>query len=276
MSDVFLERTGFTTLYDRIASVLVSINLQEQVTSKKSILIKPNLVVASPASTGMTTDPRVIAAIVKWLAKDASVDKKHIIIGEGGVTGTTDKAFKVNGIGETAAELGVKLVNLNKDERVEVEVSDPLSLEKASLARTAVEADFIISVPSLKIHSMAITTLSLKNMMGAILPKGVMHTELNKRIADLCSVLKPDLAVIDGIIGGEVDEVSGNPVEMNTIIISTDPVAADAVGSAVMSVDPGRLDYLKYASQKGLGKGDLLDVNVIGQRIEDVRKRFKT
>jgi len=158
---------------------------------------------------------------------------------------------------------------------VDVKVSNPLSLEKVSIARTVHEMTYIISIPSLKIHSMATTTLSLKNMMGAILPKGIMHTELDKRIADLNSVVKPDLSVIDGIIGAEGDEVHGDPVKMNTIIISEDPVAADAVGSAIMEVNPQYLDYLKFAHQKGLGECDLDKIELQGEKIVDIRKKFK-
>lgn len=268
-------KTGFSNLENELASVLDDTRLHTTVKNKKSILIKPNLVVAEPPSTGLTTDPRTVAAIIRWLVNKADVDKKNIIVGEGGITGSTDRAFEVSGMIGMAAELGIKTVNLNKDERIEVRVPDPLSLKTASLARTAVEADFIISVPSLKIHSMAVTTLSLKNMMGAILPKGVMHTELDKRIADLCSVVKPDLAVIDGIIAAEIDEVNGSPVEMNTVIISTDPVAADAVGSAVMGIDPEQLDYLKHAEEKRLGTRDLAEIHVKGNSIENVLKKFK-
>ncbi len=61
--------------------------------------------------------------------------------------------------------------------------------------------------------------------MGALASKGSMHTgSLSKNIVDLASILRPSISVIDGIIGGEGHETSGNPVEMNLVIAGTDPV----------------------------------------------------
>ncbi|MHA2330150.1 MAG: DUF362 domain-containing protein, partial [Candidatus Hodarchaeales archaeon] len=238
LSKVFLVKSNFDKLGYELESIFDIINLHKLIENKKKILIKPNLVTAAPPSSGLTTDPRIVEIVVDWLINHASIKKDFIIIGEGGMTGVTEEAFRVSGMAKMAARLGIQTVNLNKDNRVEVDIPQPLSLKTASLAETAIEADFIISIPSLKVHSMAVTTLSLKNMMGTILPKGIMHRNLDKRIADLCCVVTPDLAIIDGIVGAEKDEVHGSPVEMNITIVSTDPVAADAVGSAVMGIEP--------------------------------------
>ena len=64
---------------------------------------------------------------------------------------------------------------------------------------------------------------------------------LSKNIADLASVLKPSISVIDGVIAGEGHENSGNPVEMNLVIVATDPVAVDSVGAAVMGILPKKV-----------------------------------
>ncbi len=252
---------------ERIASDVDSV-----LSGKKPILIKPNYINSKHPSTGMTTDSRVIEGIVKFLRK-RKIEK--IIIGEGSGFGDTFQAFKVAGVDAVAERWGVKLVDLNKDEFIEVNPPDPLSLGKVRVAKTALEST-IISVPKLKPHRIATVTLSLKNMMGALASKGSMHKgRLSQNIADLASVLRPSISVVDGIIAGEGHETSGNPVEMNLVIAGTDPVAVDAVGAAVMDIPPTDVKHLLLAEKKGLGTCNLEEITVLGEPIERVKRKFQ-
>jgi uncharacterized protein (DUF362 family) len=150
-----------------------------------------------------------------------------------------------------------------------------LSLKKVRVAKTALEST-IISVPKLKPHRMATVTLSLKNMMGALASKGTMHAgvSLSKNIADLASILKPSIAVVDGIIAGQGHETSGNPIQLNIVIAGTDPVAVDAVGAAVMGIKPAEVKHLVYAEKKGLGTSSIDKITVLGEPIEKVKRKF--
>jgi len=241
-------------------------------TVKKPILIKPNYINSKPPSTGITTDSRVIEGIVKFLRERNIND---ISIGEGSGFSDTFEAFKNTGVDEVAERYGVKLIDLNKDEFVEVYPPNPLSLKKVRVAKTALES-VVVSVPKLKPHRIATVTLSLKNMMGTLASKGTMHAglSLSENIADLASILKPSISVIDGIIAGEGHETSGNPVEMNLIIAGTDPVAVDAVGTAVMGIEPTEVKHLVLAEKKGLGTCKLEEITILGESIENVKRKF--
>jgi len=118
--------------------------------------------------------------------------------------------------------------------------------------------------------------LSLKNMMGAVTPKGPMHTRLSRNIVDLVSVIRPSLAVIDGIIAGEGHETSGDPVEMNLVIAGADPVAVDSVGAAVMDIPPESVKHLRLAEERGLGTSRLGRIQVLGEPVEKVKVKFRT
>jgi len=239
---------------------------------KKTILIKPNYLNSKHPSTGITTDSRVIEGIVKFLKARKLED---IVIGEGSGFTDTFQAFKVAGVDTVAKRWDVKLVDLNKDEFVEVNPPHPLALKKVRVAKTALEST-IISVPKLKPHRITTVTLSLKNMMGALASKGSMHTgNLSENIADLASVLKPSVAVVDGIIAGEGHESSGNPVETNLVIAGTDPVAVDTVGAAVMDIPPTDVKHLLLAEKKGLGTCNLEEIAVLGEPVEKVKRKFK-
>ena len=250
---------------------LEMIKADEVISIDNHVLVKPNYIEASHPSTGITTDARVVEGVVKFLREQGI---KSIVIGEGSGFSDTMHAFKVAGVDEVARRWNVDIVDLNKDELVEVQVLNPFALRKVKIAKTALESR-IVSVPKLKLHRTAGVTLSLKNMMGAVMPKGSIHNPLSEKIADLASILKPCMAVVDGIIGGEGHELAGKPVEMNLVIAGTDPVAVDAVGTAVMGFDPKNVKHLRLAEMKGVGTCDLNRIKILGEPIGKVRRKFR-
>jgi uncharacterized protein (DUF362 family) len=250
---------------DITVQALEMINAHEALTDGKPVLIKPNYLNASHPSTGITTDSRVIEGVIKFLKQQ---EVQEIIIGD------TFEAYRVAGVDAVAKRWNVKLVDLNKDDYVEIHPKHPLTLKKVNIAKTVLEST-IISVPKLKLHRIAGVSLSIKNMMGAMKPKGSMHRHLSSNIADLASVITPNIAIIDGIIAGEGHESSGNPVEMNLVIAGTDPVAVDSVGANVMMIFPNDVKHLRLAEKKGLGKCELNQIEILGEPIENVKKKFR-
>ena len=254
------------------ALAMINSDVDVVLSEKKPILVKPNYLNSKAPSTGITTDGRVVEGVVKFLKEKG----QDVVIGEGSGFGETFHAFRVAGVDTVAERYGVRLVDLNSDEFVEVHPPNALSLKKVKVAKTAVES-VIVSVPKLKLHRIAGVTLSLKNMMGALATKGVMHAgfSLSENIADLASVLTPSVAVVDGIIAGEGHENSGNPVEMNLVIAGTDPVAVDSVGAAIMGVVPADVKHLVLAQKKGLGTCSLEQITILGEPIEKVKRKFR-
>ena len=238
-----------------------------------SVLIKPNYVAAKHPSTGVTTDSAVIEALIQFTKR---VGAKDIIVGEGG-SGSTERAFDVVGIRDVTARQKVKLIDLNQDPRVTVRVPQPLALAEVGIAETALKSTCIINVPKLKVHHMALATLSMKNLMGTILPKSIMHSQINEKIVDLASLFKEEvkLSVIDGLVGSEIDEVSGTPVKMDLIIAGQDMVAVDTVGAMVMGIDPGKAKYLRLAEERGLGVSNTEEIDIRGENIDDVKRGFR-
>ena len=239
-----------------------------------SFLLKPNYVVDRPPRGGLTTRPESLDGIITYLFQKVGKTPDQVMIGEGGDPSSTESAFTTCGARNLAEKHRVRLVNLNEDEKEKVTLKSPLSLREVNVARTARTVECLISVPTLKTHSMAVTTLAMKNCMGCILPKGIMHSSLHEKIADLAALINPKLSVIDGIIGAEGNEVSGDPVPMGVIIAGTDYVAVDTVGSAVMGYSPKECKYLQYGAKKGLGTCDLSEIDIVGASIEDVKRKF--
>ena len=255
---------------DMTVEALEKVEAYESVSEEKPVLIKPNYITASHPARGITTDSRVIEGVVKFLKQHGVED---IVIGEGSGFSDTFEAFRIAGVDAVAERWNVKLVDLNRDDFIPIRSPSPLA-NKVKIAKTALEST-IISVPKLKPHRQAGVTLSIKNMMGAATPKGSMHLNLSRNIAELASIIKPSIAVIDGIVACEGHETSENPVEMNIVIAGRDPVAVDAVGAAVMGMAPSEVKHLRLTEEKGLGTCDLNQIEVVGEPMEGVKKKFK-
>jgi uncharacterized protein (DUF362 family) len=135
--------------------------------------------------------------------------------------------------------------------------------------------DCIVSVPKLKIHCWSLITLSMKNMMGAILPKGIMHDDLHQKIVDLNRVIGPELTVIDGIIGCQRHELACDPIQSDVIVASEDYVAADAIGAFLMGLCPDDIPHLSLAKKAGLGECDMKRFESRGDHVSKLRKYYK-
>ncbi|MDO8683217.1 MAG: DUF362 domain-containing protein [Armatimonadota bacterium] len=249
----------------------------------KSVVIKPNVFCPRPAPT--TTDPRVVAALIR-LAKDAGA--RSVTVAEGrsvstarfrkGQT-TTRACFEAVGMREAVEKAGAKIVYLEEDEPVHIELPGAEILKHATVPRTILEAEAFINAPVLKNHSLALITMGIKNLHGIISDAdklfGHNYRQLPQKLADLLRIRKPDLTVIDGITGQERDHAEeGAPVDMGIIIAGRDTVAVDAVASSIIGLDPLEVETTKAAQDSGLGVANLAQIDVVGETIESVLRPF--
>lgn len=265
--------------------------LKKLISSGSRVLIKPNLSVALPANTGVTTDPRVVTALIE-LVREAGA--KEIMVGESAVVGfdagAIFDALKVRNLFEKA---GAKVLNLDQDETVEIKIPKGEVLKKLKVCRTAFESDVIISVPKMKTHFQTGVTLSLKNMKGTVpdVSKRIIHRigipvkkreeyGLDHAIVDLNTVISADLAVIDATVSLEGfvpgPRLIGTPVHMDTIIAGFDPVAVDAAGCRVIGLDPMEVRHIRLAHERKLGRMLPEEIEVVGRSVESVLHPLKT
>jgi uncharacterized protein (DUF362 family) len=265
--------------------------LKKLISSGSRVLIKPNLSVALPANTGVTTDPRVVTALIE-LVREAGA--KEIMVGESAVVGfdagAIFDALKVRNLFEKA---GAKVLNLDQDETVEIKIPKGEVLKKLKVCRTAFESDVIISVPKMKTHFQTGVTLSLKNMKGTVpdVSKRIIHRigipvkkreeyGLDHAIVDLNTVISADLAVIDATVSLEGfvpgPRLIGTPVHMDTIIAGFDPVAVDAVGCRVIGLNPMEVRHIRLAHERKLGRMLPEEIEVVGRSVESVLHPLKT
>ncbi|HJH31022.1 MAG TPA: DUF362 domain-containing protein [Methanosarcinaceae archaeon] len=259
MSKVSLHST--TDPHD-ITKILRDIHAENCFDTNETILIKPNYVTDDLPSTGITVDPAIVAGIVAYLQDHGF---KNVIVGEGGMTNyDMPSVFEKVGLTDALRPYGITPVDLNSDEMVEVVINSATALKKVTVARTYLEVDAIISISKLKVHSLADVTLCMKNMMGGLNPKNIMHNRIHEKIVDLNRRFVPRLSIIDGIVGNLCHETVCSPVEFNVIAGGTDVVAVDSVGAYLLGYEPSNVEYLVRAKDAGLGECKLGNITVVG------------
>ncbi|MFQ5909899.1 MAG: DUF362 domain-containing protein [Thermoplasmata archaeon] len=272
MSTVAIERSD--QAIQGTGDLLNKLDFSKKAKNKTRVLIKPNLTTSAGPETGITSDVRIVEAIIELLL-DLGVE--NISIGEGAGGAQTMHAFEKNGYVALGKKYDLPVLDLNFDESVLLDVPEPLSMGKVRVSKTVYDSDFRISVAKLKIHSIAVTTGTMKNMMGVLSGrrwKLIVHSDIHNRIVDLNKVVLPHFGVIDGVVGNQRDEVKSYPIEAGVLIAGFDPVAVDSIASEIMAVPWREVPHLVLAQQAGLGIADSAKIEILGPRVEDVRQQF--
>ena len=225
-----------------------------------NVAIKPNLVLAAPASDGATTHPKVVEGIIIFL-KDYGI-KNIEIIESSWVGDNTKRAYKICGYEDLSKKYNVPLHDLKDDSCTTLAHGD-LSM---SLCNKALNTDFLINVPVLKSHCQTRLTCNMKNLKGCIpdSEKRRFHTlGLHKPIAALNALMKTGYCVVDGICGDLTFEEGGNPVESNRIIAGHNPLLVDSYCAELIGYSPDEIGYLTYGKEMGLGEFFTADTKVV-------------
>jgi len=237
------------------------------------VLIKVNFITTKDWSTGATTDPIIVEAIINRLR---DLGKDVTIVESDAQTTNASKAWVASGMEELGKRLDVPFINMRHvDEKVELEIKGGRVLKKIKVAKIATESA-IVSAAKLKTHMSTNVTLGMKNLFGMLTTKfkGKYHIRgMDKVVHDISVTLPPQLTVIDGFVAMEGrGPVHGTPVQMDTVIASTDVVGADATGSRIMGFNPERIDHIRWADETGLGS---MNPMVVGDSVDSVTRVFK-
>lgn len=231
--------------------------LEKVVKKGQRVVIKVNISFYATPGEAVTTNPELVEALVRacWeagarevLVIDHTIDNGEMCMNSSGVREAVERARGK-----------MKVINSQRDYK-EVEIPRGKSLKKTLLSRDVLNADVFINVPIAKVHNSAVTTVSMKNLMGIVWDRGELHwLDLHQCIADLSTVVRPDLIILDAyqIL---MTNGPGGPGEVRNageVVVGTDPVAVDAYGTMLLEIDPEDVDYLRAAYDLGLGEMDM-------------------
>jgi uncharacterized protein (DUF362 family) len=221
----------------------------------KTVVIKINMCDARLPETGTITHPKFLEATLHYLRKN--YDNLHIIVVESDATVTlADKFIKWFGFSPVLEKWDAKFINLSKTKIVERKI-DGKYFKLVPVSDVFEKSDFFITMPKPKTNVISTITCCLKNQFGClpVAEKGVYHPHISDVIADVNSVIRPDLCLVDGIIamGSPLGPSFGVPIPMNSILCSTDPVATDAYCARLMGFNPSRIEHIRKSASSGVG-----------------------
>jgi uncharacterized protein (DUF362 family) len=246
----------------------------------KTVVLKPNFV-GHDLLGCVNTHPAVVAAARECFLK---LGAASVVVGEGpALERDTEAILEGIRLREFLGPLRGVFVDLNLDAVHEVTLrTHASSLRRLYLPATVLRADFVVSLPKLKTHHWTGVTLSLKNLFGIVpgscygWPKNILHwAGIAGAVLDINSAVRPDFAIVDGIVGMEGDgPTQGEPKTCGVLVMGDDPVAVDATCARVMGLVPERIGYLERA---GLLLGHVKEEKIeqIGERIARVRTPFR-
>lgn len=243
---------------------------------EKKILIKPNAGRMFKPGEGVTTDPQVVAGVIDFLRKRGG---EKIFLGESPILGVkTLEALEITGIAEVCRKRDIPLIDLDYEPPVVTPVKKGKLLRSLKICREVVNADFIVSVPVMKTHMHTVVSLGIKNMKGCLRKKEKVRLHQIERkeeicgtnktldiaIADMTTVLLPDLTVVDGTVGMEgFGPSSGDKKPFGVVVSGIDPFLTDAVSATLMGIDPEKIPHLVLSALRKKRTVRLEEVNLI-------------
>ncbi|MBF0555604.1 MAG: DUF362 domain-containing protein [Nitrospirae bacterium] len=269
MVKVFVKESAYDyavlrkDMFDMMAAIGESSSVR--ISAGQRVIIKPNLLTSARPDKALTTHPLIIKAAVEYVLEKgalpqvsdshASFTKFPRLIEECGIAGA------LNGLPVDIKEFTVSKKVLST--RGGKEFTPASRYNTLELAEDALEADIIINLPKLKTHTQMGLTLAVKNLFGCVVgrrkPQWHFNLGENKELfagllVTIYSVLRPEINIIDGILGMEGDGpgTAGIPRHLGVIMGSSNAVALDMAVCRMLGAEEMSLPTNKAASDMGL------------------------
>ncbi|MFA5906319.1 MAG: DUF362 domain-containing protein [Desulfobacula sp.] len=240
--------------------------IQGFVKTGDKVVIKPNIGWDRTIEQGANTHPLIVSELVK-LCLDAGASKVSVF---DRTCNEERRCYQNSGMAPALEKIKDKRFRLDHVEDrhfIPVTLKSGQVLKEWAFHKDALEADCYINVPKAKHHSLSGLSLGMKNIMGAVGgSRGRLHYDLGPKLADLNTVIRPKLTLIDasrviiknGPQGGDLSDVK----ILDTLIASRDPVAVDAYATTLFGLLPRVIEATVEAHKRGLGQMDLSQCSI--------------
>lgn len=237
---------------------------------EEQILLKPNLLSRAKPEAAVTTHPSVFGAVAELFSQEGY---RNLSYGDSpGQPVSTERAAEACGLAPVAKRLGIPAGEFSKGETVEF--PEGRLCKQFEISDAARKADGIVSICKMKTHQLERITGGVKNTLGCVygFNKGVSHAKFpdperfGQMLVDLNLLLPMKLFVMDGVTAMEGNGPgSGTPIHMGLILVSTDPVAMDAVFCRLINLKPELVPTITYGAAAGLGVYREDEIELVGE-----------
>ncbi len=292
---VVLHRTTASYPYDEqdfYSSASTVLEALDVPIDKPKVTLKPNVVHGVSPDSGITVHPGFLRAIIDHLTA-RGIAPGAISVAEGG-GGEDDRDMSTHyrnvGFDIVASETGVNLVDLNADDYVRVDIPDGVVFKQMPIGSTVWDPDaFFINIPKMRTHNLGITTISIKNLQGIVVPieerhmctlfprypgdrggdglqNGVLdsHERWAHKICDISIARTPDLNLVDALVPRDGTGFrNGSNRPMGITLAGINQTAVDTIGTALMGIDPANVTYLRVAGERSMGPNRVDAIRVL-------------
>ena len=231
--------------------------LENLIPKDAKILLKPNLLKKAEVEKAVITHPVVVGAFARILRENGY---EHIVLADSCGHGTTQAVIRGTGMDMYLEKYHIPAIDYS--EGVKTVYPQGIQAKEFILSKELLEQDCVISLSKMKTHALERITGAVKNSYGFIygFHKAKGHTQypsadsFARMLIDLNKCVAPKLYVMDGILAMEGNGPgSGDPVPMNVLLMSTDPVALDSVFSRLVYLKPEMVPTNYHGEKMGLG-----------------------
>ncbi len=222
------------------------------------VLLKPNLLYGKKPEAGVTTNPAILKAVIRWLTERGF---SNIVVAES--SGGLFNAEYMRGV-YSASGLRVPGIQeyLNRDFTYRsVPTREGFTVRSFNLITPVTGAGYIINLPKLKTHAMTTVSAGVKNLFGTIpgLQKPDMHRrypntrDFVRMLCELCETVRPNVTLLDAVDSMEGNGPGGGTVRHTGLTLtSRDVYALDVAAVRFMGLEPGEMPHLMAAREMGL------------------------
>ncbi|MDQ1281472.1 MAG: hypothetical protein QG670_2737 [Thermoproteota archaeon] len=285
-SDVvaLVRHTGDLSVRSRLETFDKAVNLIGGLGALRSpFIVKPNIHCPSALSTTKfsVTSSKMVEAVVSLALKE-NKDLSIKIVESNSMDKFVDERlwmqFGYKELEDRLVSLGfdVSLVNLSEPPLINIKYNG-LYFKDLELNKLLTENGYFVSVAVAKTHSVTIITGALKNLFGILPRKNKMSyhpadgsVDFNQVLLDMDGIIRPDLCVVDAIVGLE-GVYHGRPRRINALIVGRNAISVDATTARLMGFEPESFRLLVEGEKKGLGT---LNPKIVGESLEDMAVKF--
>ncbi|MBU1162354.1 MAG: DUF362 domain-containing protein [Proteobacteria bacterium] len=254
---------------DRVATLRMALKslggIETFIKKGDRVLLKVNAAFASPAMLSATTHPAIITEMIQLCFRAGAAS---VVVTDNPINDPAS-CFTLTGIADAARKAGARVL-LPRDD-----LFSPITVKDAKLIRNwpvlykpFTDITKVIGMAPLKDHHRSGASMIMKNWYGLLGGRrNIFHQDIHNIIMELAMMVKPSLVILDattsmmtnGPTGGSLSDLKNT----NTMIVSTDQVAADAFGASLLGRSLDELPFIGKAEAAGIGTADYHKLNPV-------------